>query len=84
MIPDFPKKGTPLIYAVLSKNTEIVCRLLEKEDHKYPTDEYLQTPLHHDASDGNIRMCELLIKHSKDVRQEPYDTITFCYSCGWI
>jgi ankyrin repeat protein len=67
LIPDFPKKGTPLTYAVMSKNTEIVGKLLVKENGKYPTDEYLRTPLHHAAFDGNLRVCELLIKHFKDV-----------------
>ena len=62
LIPAFPKKGTPLTYAVMSKNTEIVDKLLLKENGKYPTDEYLRTPLHHAAFDGN-----LLIKHFKDV-----------------
>ena len=76
VIPNFPRKGSPLIYAVLSKNTEIVLKLLVKENDKYPTDEYLRTPLHHAAFGGNLRMCELIIKHFKDVSPKDKDQMT--------
>ena len=50
----FPHDGTPLIFAAISGNVEIVAELLESESkNKQPEDHNGMTPLHYAAKNGH-------------------------------
>ena len=63
----FPKHGTPLTFAAMSGNIDIVAELLKIQSDSLPVDEIGRTPLHYAANDGHLVVCEMIVEKFRDV-----------------
>ena len=63
----FPKHGTPLAFAAMSGNIEIVTHLLKIQSGCLPKDEIGRTPLHYAAGDGHLAVFQMIVEKFNDV-----------------
>ena len=62
---------SPLHFAALGNNTELIQKLLQKESYTQPKDGHGSTPLHYAVGMGNLKTCKVLIEKFHD--KNPYD-----------
>ena len=62
----FPKHGSPLGFAAMSGNIDIVAELLKTHSGDLTRDEYGKTPLHRAASNGDLELYRMFGENFKD------------------
>ena len=63
---DIEDKKTPMHFAVISGQIEIILNIIERVNDKNPKDKFGKTPLHWAAGNGHLEICKLLIENLED------------------